>query len=74
MKPSGPQGNEHVARSEPMDELDEVFAVVARHFGLLSEPTRLKILHAICQQEKSGHDDRRLRPAPRRPTSRATWR
>ena len=35
------------------DELDEVFAAVARHFGLLAEPTRLKILHAICQSERS---------------------
>ncbi|HTQ00455.1 MAG TPA: metalloregulator ArsR/SmtB family transcription factor [Casimicrobiaceae bacterium] len=35
------------------DELDRVFAVVARYFGLLSEPTRLKILHAICQDERS---------------------
>jgi DNA-binding transcriptional ArsR family regulator len=35
------------------DELEEVFAAVARHFGLLSEPTRLKILHAICREERS---------------------
>jgi DNA-binding transcriptional ArsR family regulator len=35
------------------DELDEVFAVVARYFSLLSEPTRLKILHAICDEERS---------------------
>jgi DNA-binding transcriptional ArsR family regulator len=35
------------------DELDHVFAVVARYFGVLSEPTRLKILHVICQAEKS---------------------
>jgi DNA-binding transcriptional ArsR family regulator len=35
------------------DELDRVFAVVARHFAVLSEPTRLKILHAICQSERS---------------------
>ena len=34
-------------------ELDEVFAIVARYFGLLSEPTRLKILHSICQDERS---------------------
>ena len=44
------------------DELDEVFVAVARHFGLLAEPTRLKILHAICREER-----------PRR-MSRATWR
>lgn len=34
-------------------ELDPVFAVVARYFGVLSEPTRLKILHTICQDERS---------------------
>jgi DNA-binding transcriptional ArsR family regulator len=36
-----------------IDELDEVFAAVARYFGLLSEPTRLKILHTICNDEHS---------------------
>ncbi len=36
-----------------LDELDAVFAIVARHFSLLSEPTRLKILHAICSDELS---------------------
>jgi len=35
------------------DELDCVFAVVARYFRVLSEPTRLKILHAICYDERS---------------------
>jgi len=30
-----------------------VFAAVARYFGVLSQPTRLKILHAICQDERS---------------------
>lgn len=30
-----------------------MFAVVARYFGVLSEPTRLKILHAICHDERS---------------------
>lgn len=33
--------------------MDQVFAVVARYFGMLSEPTRLKILHTICQDEQS---------------------
>jgi DNA-binding transcriptional ArsR family regulator len=37
----------------PNARLDDVFTAVARHFGLLSEPTRLKILHAICQEELS---------------------
>jgi DNA-binding transcriptional ArsR family regulator len=34
-------------------DLDRVFATVARYFLLLSEPTRLKILHAICRSEQS---------------------
>jgi DNA-binding transcriptional ArsR family regulator len=38
---------------EVADELDQVFVVVARYFSLLSEPTRLKILHAICQSPLS---------------------
>ena len=36
-----------------IDELDEVFGAVAKYFGLLSEPTRLKILHTICNDERS---------------------
>ena len=35
------------------DELDSVFASVARYFSLLAEPTRLKILHSICRDELS---------------------
>ncbi len=35
------------------DELDDVFAVVARYFGVLAEPTRLKILNTICREERS---------------------
>lgn len=34
-----------------MDELDPVFAVVAGYFGVLSEPTRLKIVHSLCHGE-----------------------
>ncbi len=36
-----------------MDELDPVFSAVAAYFGVLSEPTRLKIMHALCQGEKT---------------------
>ena len=36
-----------------MDEMSEVFESVARYFSLLSEPARLRILHTICQEEKS---------------------
>lgn len=39
-----------------MDELDPVFEVVSRYFTLLSEPMRVRILHAICQQEKTVSD------------------
>lgn len=36
-----------------MDEMSEVFESVARYFSLLSEPTRLRIMHVICQEAKS---------------------
>lgn len=36
-----------------MDELGHVFEAVSRYFTLLSEPMRVRILHAICQQEKT---------------------
>jgi DNA-binding transcriptional ArsR family regulator len=36
-----------------MEELNRVFESVASYFGLLSEPTRLRILHAICNTERS---------------------
>jgi DNA-binding transcriptional ArsR family regulator len=35
-----------------MDDVNPVFEIVARYFSLLGEPTRLKILHSICQEEK----------------------
>ncbi|MEK6245274.1 MAG: metalloregulator ArsR/SmtB family transcription factor [Pseudomonadota bacterium] len=36
-----------------MDELDPVFDAVAAYFSVLSEPTRLKIMHAVCMGEKT---------------------
>ncbi|MSQ51534.1 MAG: ArsR family transcriptional regulator [Betaproteobacteria bacterium] len=36
-----------------MDELDPVFDVVAAYFSVLSEPTRLKIMHAVCEGERT---------------------
>ena len=36
-----------------MDELDPVFDAVAAYFSVLSEPTRLKIMHAVCDHEQS---------------------
>ena len=35
-----------------MEEMQEVFESVARYFSVLGEPTRLRILHALCQEEK----------------------
>ena len=35
-----------------MEEVHEVFESVARYFSVLGEPTRLRILHALCQEEK----------------------
>ena len=34
-----------------MQELNAVFESTARYFSVLGEPTRLKILHVICQEE-----------------------
>ena len=36
-----------------MDELDPVFDAVAAYFSVLSEPTRLKIMHAVCAGERT---------------------
>lgn len=36
-----------------MTDMHEVFEAAARYFSVLAEPARLKILHAICSEEKS---------------------
>lgn len=36
-----------------MSEMDPVFDAVARYFALMSDPTRLRILHAVCDGERS---------------------
>ncbi|MEK9776969.1 MAG: ArsR family transcriptional regulator, partial [Quisquiliibacterium sp.] len=36
-----------------MDELSHVFEKVSRYFALLAEPMRIRILHAICQGERT---------------------
>jgi DNA-binding transcriptional ArsR family regulator len=46
-------GSRTFGRSAQADELEGVFIAVARYFALLSDPTRLKILHAICTSEQS---------------------
>ena len=47
------RGTGRAARAGAADGLDPVLAVVARYFAVLAEPTRLKILHAICEDEQS---------------------
>jgi DNA-binding transcriptional ArsR family regulator len=39
-----------------MQELEPVFDKVAQYFSLLSDASRLKVIHAICNQEKSVND------------------
>ncbi|WP_291011872.1 metalloregulator ArsR/SmtB family transcription factor [Hydrogenophaga sp.] len=36
--------------------MHEVFESVARYFSVLGEPTRLRILHALCQGERCVND------------------
>lgn len=35
------------------EQMSEVFEEVSNYFALLSEPTRLKILHALCHGERT---------------------
>lgn len=39
-----------------MQELNQLFEKVSGYFSLLSEPTRLKILHTLCDGERSVSD------------------
>jgi DNA-binding transcriptional ArsR family regulator len=41
------------ANGDEMEDLDRAFDAVAAYFSVLSEPTRLRIMHAICEQEKT---------------------
>lgn len=36
-----------------MDESNEVFVVIARRLKALADPTRLAIIHALCESEKN---------------------
>jgi DNA-binding transcriptional ArsR family regulator len=36
-----------------MQDLDAVFGTVAGYFGVLAEPTRLKIMHVLCRGEQT---------------------
>lgn len=35
------------------DESDPVFSVLASYFAVLADPTRLKIMHALCRGERT---------------------
>jgi DNA-binding transcriptional ArsR family regulator len=39
-----------------MSELDSLLEQVSGYFAVLSEPTRLKIIHALCNGEQSVND------------------
>ena len=43
-----------MASTEP--ELDRLFERVSSYFAVLAEPTRLRILNAVCDQERSVTD------------------
>ena len=44
---------QYLNQAGEMNELDTVFDAVANYFSVLSEPTRLKIMHAVCDTEKT---------------------
>jgi DNA-binding transcriptional ArsR family regulator len=44
------------AKADEAKEMSRLFESAASYLSLLSEPTRLKILHAICEEEKSVGD------------------
>ncbi len=39
-----------------VSEVDELLEQVSGYFSVLSEPTRLKIIHALCNEAKSVND------------------
>lgn len=39
-----------------MDEANRVFEQVAHYFGLLADPTRLRILSCLCGEERPVHE------------------
>jgi DNA-binding transcriptional ArsR family regulator len=44
------------ASSPAADDLQPIFESVGRIFGVLGEPARLRILHALCGQERCVND------------------
>ena len=41
------------AASDDLQELDQLFEQVSSYFAVLGEPMRLKILHVLCNAERS---------------------
>jgi DNA-binding transcriptional ArsR family regulator len=41
------------SNGDRVDELAHAFDLVASYFSMLSEPTRLRIMHAICEEERT---------------------
>ncbi len=52
-RPSRPAKPARRRAAATSDELAPVFDAVAEYFGLLAEPTRLAILHTICNDERT---------------------
>jgi DNA-binding transcriptional ArsR family regulator len=52
-RPSRPAKPSRKRSAATSDELAPVFDAVAEYFGLLAEPTRLAILHTICNDERT---------------------
>jgi DNA-binding transcriptional ArsR family regulator len=46
----------NTAESSMDPELERLFQTVSGYFSLLAEPTRLKILNALCDEERSVND------------------
>lgn len=44
---------EKMENEKPTDGITDAFGIVASYFSVLSEPMRLRIMHAICEEEKT---------------------
>ncbi len=42
-----------IPKDIPKESMDQLFSKMADYFGVLSEPSRLRIMYAICSGEKS---------------------
>ena len=52
MKPAA----QTIPKDIPKESMDQLFSKMADYFGVLSEPSRLRIMYAICGGEKSVTD------------------